>query len=98
MKNPFLNSSEMMNKNLQASAEMGTKLVSTVFETVNQQVQQSIETNKKMAELVTSHINTTTQANLQLWNQMTGFFNKQVEQVSNSVQEVQQEIAKNVKK
>lgn len=97
MKNPFLNSTELFNKSFQQQAELGTKFMSSVIENMNEQMQLMMETNRKIAELVTNQINATTKANLNMWNELTNVFNKQVEVITDNVNNVQKEAEKVVK-
>lgn len=97
MKNPFLNSTELFNKSFQQQAELGTKLMSSMIENMNEQMQLTMETNRKIAELVTNQINATTKANLNLWNELSNVFNKQVEVITDNVNTVQKEAEKVVK-
>lgn len=97
MKNPFLNSTELFNKSFQQQTELGTKLMSSMIENMNEQMQLTMETNRKIAELVTNQINATTKANLNLWNELSNVFNKQVEVITDNVNTVQKEAEKVVK-
>jgi hypothetical protein len=97
MKNPFLNSTELFNKTFQQQAELGTKLMSSMIETMNEQLQLAMETNRKIAELMTNHVNATTKANLNMLNELSSAFNKQVEVITDNVQNVQKEAEKVVK-
>ncbi len=98
MKNPFLNSNELVNKNIQQANEFGTTVVKTIMQNANEQMQNTIETNKKVAELFTSQIQQATKANLALWNEMSQVFNKQVESASENIQNIQNEVVKATKK
>ncbi len=97
MKNPFVNSTEMFNKSFQQQTELSTKLMSSMIETMNEQLQLTMETNRKIAELVTNQLNAAAKANLNMWNEFSQMFNKQIEVISDNVQNVQKEAEKVVK-
>ncbi len=97
MKNPFLNSTELFNKSFQQQTELGTKLMSSMIENMNEQLQLTMDTNRKIAELMTNQMNATTKANLNMWNELSNVFNKQVEVITDNVNTVQKEAEKVVK-
>lgn len=97
MKNPFLNSTELFNKSFQQQTELGTKLMSSMLESMSDQLQLAMETNRKIAELVTNQVNAATKANLNMWNELSNVFNKQMEVITDNVQNVQKEAEKVVK-
>ncbi|GIV42997.1 MAG: hypothetical protein KatS3mg035_0120 [Bacteroidia bacterium] len=97
MRNPFLNSTELFNKTFQQQAELGTKLMSSMLESMSEQLQLTMDTNRKIAELITNQMNAATKANLNMWNEISNVFNKQVEVITDNVQNVQKEAEKVVK-
>lgn len=94
MKNPFLNSSELFNKSFQQQTELGTKFMSSMIENMSEQLQLTMDTNRKIAELMTNQMNATTKANLNMWNELSNVFNKQVEVITDNVQKEAEKVVK----
>ncbi len=97
MKNPFLNSSELFNKSFQQQTELGTKFMSSMIENMSEQLQLTMDTNRKIAELMTNQMNATTKANLNMWNELSNVFNKQVEVITDNVQKEAEKVVKTTK-